>query len=72
MPSFVRITDVYVACTQDTLVNADEDGTSTASARVSFEVDFRWCATHVCMVGHGSAACVDRMKVHGGITYNEC
>ena len=72
MPSFVRITDAYVACTQDTLENADEDGTSTASARVSFEVDFRWHATEMCMVGPGSATCVDRMKVHSAITYNEC
>ena len=74
MPSCVRITEVYVACTQDTLVNADEDGTSPASTRVSFEVDFRWHATETCMVGPGSTACVDRMKVHSDITYklNEC
>ena len=59
------------ACTQDTLVYAKEDGASTASARVSFEVDFRWHATEMCMVGPGSAARVDRMKVHGRMTYNE-
>ena len=72
MSPFVRITEVYVACIQDTLVITDEDFTSPASARVSFEVDFRWHATEMCMVGPGSAACVDRMKVHSAITYNEC
>ena len=40
MPSCVRITEVYVACTQDTLVNAEKLGTAPASARVSFNVAF--------------------------------
>ena len=70
MGSFRLTAHLYVALVQDALVNAKDDGASTASATVSFEVDFRWHATE--MVGPGSAACVDRMKVHSAITYNEC
>ena len=72
MPSFVRNTEVYVACTQDTLVNAEKLGTAPASARVSFKVAFRWHATDMCMAGPGSKPCADRLKVHRAFSYNEC
>ena len=72
MGSFRLTAHLYVALVQDALVNAKDDGASTASATVSFEVDFRWHAIEMCMAGPGSAACVDRLKVHSAIAYNEC
>ena len=71
MGSFRLTAHLYVALVQDTLVNAKEDGASTASARVSFEVGFRFPAKHMCMVGRGSTAYVDCIKGDSAITYNE-
>ena len=70
MGSFRLTAHLYVALVQDALVNAKDDGASTASATVSFEVDFRWHATEMCMVGPGSHAYADRMQVSSAITYN--
>ena len=47
MGSFRLTADLYVALVQDALVNTKDDGASTASAAVSFEVDFRWQATEM-------------------------
>ena len=71
MGSFRLTAHLYVALVQDTLVNAKEDGASTASARVSFEVGFRFPAKYMYMLGRGSTTYVDCIKGDSAITYNE-
>ena len=72
MPSCDCITEVYDACAQDTLVNAEMLGTAPASARVSFKVAFWWHTTDIWMLEPGSKPRVDRWKVHSAFSYNEC